>query len=391
MRRSPLILLVLVQASRLAAGSVNATVASPTIGAEAYTGRSTVSGTGSSGDIILTVTPDGPAGAGGVTSPSPASGSIVATSGSPGLASPALIWGCEPSTLVSGTTSFLIGGTITGGASYPTTTQGSTTFTGTVNSGTLSTGTGSLIVPGPLETVGGTYLWEVNNSVPNLSPQTDDALLNITGSGSLSPFDLTVGTLTPSNLTVTNPVGTGGYTWTVVSAVSVPTYNAGDFTLDLSGFTNLGSGSWSVVSSDGNSNLSWTIIGAPEANASTTSTSSTFQDPAGDTDGDGVSNLLENAFGSDPLLPGGTRRPRPLLDLVDSETHAGLTYTRSKTVLGVTFNVEFSSTPADSGFAPAPFTETSVTDNGDGTETVTVRETAPSTGTRFARLRVIQN
>lgn len=215
--------------------------------------------------------------------------------------------------------------------------------------------------------------------------------LSISSGATLKLIDLG----TPINYAST--VWDSARTFTVVD-VSGGGSTSGNFALDTSLAGSFGAeGSWSLLTAqgfNGDTVLSWTPVGDDPAEHTTTSPALTFSlvyDPAGDHDSDGISNLLELAFGTDLYQAGAPRLPQPVLLEVAGAQHAGLTYTRSKTASGITFTVEFSSTPAHSGFAPAPITETSRVDNGDGTETVTLRETAPSVGTRFARLRVIQN
>ncbi len=114
--------------------------------------------------------------------------------------------------------------------------------------------------------------------------------------------------------------------------------------------------------------------------------------PAADPDHDGIPNLLEYAFGLDPKSPASSAVPKAQLTTVVSSQHIGLTYTRLKGATDLTFTPEFSSSPSDAGFTASAFTEVGVQDNGDGTETVTIRDAAPVTGApRFARLRVTQN
>ncbi len=114
--------------------------------------------------------------------------------------------------------------------------------------------------------------------------------------------------------------------------------------------------------------------------------------PAADPDGDGVPNLLEYAFGTDPRQGSRASFPQSRLVTVGAGQHAALTYTRLKGATDLSFVPEFSNSPDNAGFTASAFTQVSLVDNGDGTETLTVRDNTPSgSQARFVRLRVIQN
>ncbi len=115
--------------------------------------------------------------------------------------------------------------------------------------------------------------------------------------------------------------------------------------------------------------------------------------PAADPDGDGIPNLLEYALALDPRAAAADGLPKPVLLDVSSESYITLVYTRRKGATDITFTPEFSATPGDAGFTASPVVQVSLVDNGNGTETVTVRDAAPvsAQSPRFARIRVTRN
>ncbi len=116
--------------------------------------------------------------------------------------------------------------------------------------------------------------------------------------------------------------------------------------------------------------------------------------PAADPDQDGVSNLLEYALAMNPHVPSTANLPRTLVVPVSADLFVGLTYTRLKGATDLTFTPEFSSVPDSSGYTASAFTAVSTVDNGDGTETVTLRDNSTLGETnprRFVRLRLEQN
>lgn len=123
-----------------------------------------------------------------------------------------------------------------------------------------------------------------------------------------------------------------------------------------------------------------------------------------DPDGDGLSNLLEFAFGTDPLAAGA---PWPVVDLLDSgagQTSLRLRFRRSATATGLRFTVE-----ATSGLAAPVWEAVAEAEPGgpmtglspqilvgeqplpDGASEVVVTETRmPGEGARFMRLQVAE-
>ena len=115
--------------------------------------------------------------------------------------------------------------------------------------------------------------------------------------------------------------------------------------------------------------------------------------PAADPDGDGVSNVLEYAFASNPKAASRANLPVSNTTVSSGSTYIGCVYTRVKGATDLAFTVQFSSTPDSSGFTDAvagvDYTLVSTVDNGS-TETITIRDnTAVSPSVkRFVRILV---
>ncbi len=113
-----------------------------------------------------------------------------------------------------------------------------------------------------------------------------------------------------------------------------------------------------------------------------------FSGPAADADGDGTTNLLEYAFGLDPLAPDAATA-LPVVSVLDigGTRYLALAYTRAKLATDLAYALEASGDLA-TWTATTPV-EVNVTDHG-ATETVLVREATPlpSGAKRFLRLRV---
>ncbi len=107
-----------------------------------------------------------------------------------------------------------------------------------------------------------------------------------------------------------------------------------------------------------------------------------------DTDGDGISQLLEFAFLGDPnesdrsILPGST------LTQENGSTYLEISYTRTSASNGLTYTVktttDLTNWPTDSTGVDTPI----VVGNGDGTETWTYRRTLAVSGANMAFMRV---
>ena len=110
--------------------------------------------------------------------------------------------------------------------------------------------------------------------------------------------------------------------------------------------------------------------------------------PLADPDLDGVSNLLEHALGTNATLPSSAALPASMWRNVSGVDYLALQIRRPIGRIGVTYSAEVSGnlatwTAAAQDGAPVA--------NGDGTETVIFRDTAPrGTDPRFIRLKITQ-
>jgi hypothetical protein len=105
-----------------------------------------------------------------------------------------------------------------------------------------------------------------------------------------------------------------------------------------------------------------------------------------DADQDGYENLLEAAFGLDPLVPGPAGVPVQTIVPADGQSYPAITFTRDPAILDITMMVEWSSDLLD--------WSTSMTTEifrvlSDGVETIMVRSNFPAgSGAQFLRVKV---
>lgn len=123
-----------------------------------------------------------------------------------------------------------------------------------------------------------------------------------------------------------------------------------------------------------------------------------FTDPVGDIDGDGLANLLEYAFGTDPSQPQASSPVTLSTVSVPGEgDYPALTFRRRTDTASPTYLVEASDnlstwTSNTEGQPPVTVTVGSPVVHGDGFETVTVRHVLPvsAAAKRFLRVKVSQ-
>jgi hypothetical protein len=122
--------------------------------------------------------------------------------------------------------------------------------------------------------------------------------------------------------------------------------------------------------------------------------SGTSAAPTADYDGDGMSNLMEFALGTDPTTPDAKNAlPAAGTTTISAQSYVTLSYQRpSGGALGVTYIVEENSDITNpNGWSNANVVQDSVTPGSGGLETVVMRYTNPiGSGGAFLRLRVTQ-
>jgi hypothetical protein len=103
----------------------------------------------------------------------------------------------------------------------------------------------------------------------------------------------------------------------------------------------------------------------------------------------GVPNLLAFALGLDPPEPAPTRLPELITVDVGGQSFPALRFKRWKSTPGLTYSLESSPSLQTSAWQPTGTTVTEV-DHGDGTVTVTLRDSQPldTTPGRFLRLKI---
>jgi len=112
-----------------------------------------------------------------------------------------------------------------------------------------------------------------------------------------------------------------------------------------------------------------------------------------DPDNDGLTTFEECAFGCDPNEASSANLPQSARVDVDGVIYFALSYVRDQAPGTPAITAEVSADLVTWNFGPTHTTEHSVTPNGDGTDTVVVRMTAPMTDSPrdFIRLRITSN
>jgi hypothetical protein len=113
-------------------------------------------------------------------------------------------------------------------------------------------------------------------------------------------------------------------------------------------------------------------------------------DADGDADKDGLTNIEEDAFGSDPRSAASAHFPHSRVEEISGALHPGIRHTRLKENPGTRIAVEMSTDLSQWDPADELVEETDVIDNLDGTETLTLRllDTLSAGEKCFLRLRV---
>jgi hypothetical protein len=116
----------------------------------------------------------------------------------------------------------------------------------------------------------------------------------------------------------------------------------------------------------------------------------TISGPLADADFDGVSNLLEHIFGTDPRDASSIDLPTVSMVSDGEETYAEFSYRLRQGLTGFRIRIEASSDLAEWKNAEGDFTIQSEVDNGDGTSTITARDENPAGAQlgRYFRIRV---
>ena len=107
-----------------------------------------------------------------------------------------------------------------------------------------------------------------------------------------------------------------------------------------------------------------------------------------DLDGDGLNTALEYALGLDPMTADAASGFRPSILTVGADDHRVFIFRRQQNSLDLTYSVEMTADLVT--WTPVSTVIGLPIDNGDGTETVTIRDTAPAgvSDHSFARLRI---
>jgi|GEM_PF-2359322 len=109
--------------------------------------------------------------------------------------------------------------------------------------------------------------------------------------------------------------------------------------------------------------------------------------PQDDADGDGIANIFEFYFGSNPTSTGSGKAPTEITVNSGGQNYAALTFIRSKSANGVTLIPQASASLSFTSLLPT--TVESVVDLGNGTEQVTIRSTTSIAAQPYQFLRIL--
>lgn len=179
-----------------------------------------------------------------------------------------------------------VNGTLNGSSAISIASGMTLSGSGTISSGAVTLASGATLAPGNSPgtlTVGAmtlsgdaTYAWEINDATGTTGSDPGWDLLNATGvvdiaANSSSPFTIDVASLTALNAggEAVNFVDSNNYSWTIISAAGGLTFSGGNtvtdsFLIDLTGFTNAYTGTFSVTDVGNDIILSYTAAVIPE-------------------------------------------------------------------------------------------------------------------------------
>jgi alpha-L-arabinofuranosidase len=261
------------------------------------------------------------------------------------------------------------------------------------NNGTLapgSNGIGNLTINNTLTLAGGSMIaWEIGNWTGAAGTSWDKltvSSLNLTASSgsriTIRPAELSLANFTESNASFLLIQTTSGITG----------FSADKFMIDTSGLT-AAQGTWAVQQSGNQLVLVYTAQTNPDANGNgildTWETahfgnSNPGANPAGgDADGDGLTNLMEYALNSNPLVPNISTLVHDLESLGDGE-HLRLTVPKNSAATNLTYTVETCGALNDWSSLDTTVESSSATQ-------LIVRDnfTTATASRRFIRLRVV--
>ncbi|MCW1925827.1 DUF6288 domain-containing protein [Luteolibacter arcticus] len=268
---------------------------------------------------------------------------------------------------------------------------GSGSIAGTVsNSGTLAPGNnavGNLTVNNTLTLAGGSKVtWEINNWTGAAGTGWDKATVS---SLSLTATSGNPITIRPVDLALANFTETNASFVLIQTSSSIPTFSADKFTVDTSGLT-LPQGTWAVQQAGNNLVLVYTAVN-PDTNGNgiyDTWEAANFGNanpganlPGDDADKDGLTNLMEYALGTNPLVY--TAGPVADLETVADKQHLRLTVNKNPQATNLTYTVETCGALND-------WSDVNVVVEADTATQLIVRDSFNTTtsSTRFIRLKV---